>query len=223
MAASRSVVFGGVPALRAVSAAVWRRACGLGATAARLYVTQTPGNRIQFKLDEKTAHSSLDLFKKETGVIYRVIGVDPTKVPQNPERFRDWAVVLGDSAVTGGRHYWEVTVRKSQEFHIGVADCGMPREDCIGSSSCSWVFGFMHGDWYSMTGNEVVPISWVGKPERVGLLLDYEGQKLGLVDLDKPAIVHSIAAEFKSPACPAFALWDGELVTHSGLEVPEKL
>ncbi|MGH0172257.1 UNVERIFIED_CONTAM: hypothetical protein FKN15_062449 [Acipenser sinensis] len=178
---------------------------------------------IQFKLDEKTAHSSLDLFKKETGVIYRVIGVDPTKVPQNPERFRDWAVVLGDSAVTGGRHYWEVTFRKSQEFRIGVADCGMPREDCIGSSSCSWVFGFMHGDWYSMTGNEVVPISWVGKPERVGLLLDYEGQKLGLVDLDKPAIVHSIAAEFKSPACPAFAVWDGELVTHSGLEVPEKL
>ncbi|XP_041097875.1 SPRY domain-containing protein 4 [Polyodon spathula] len=220
MAALRGLLLGGIPAL---SAAVWRRSCGLGAPAARLCVTQTPGSRIHFKLDEKTAHSSLDLFKKETGVIYRVIGVDPTKVPQNPERFRDWAVVLGDSAVTAGRHYWEVTVRKFQEFRIGVADSGMWRGDCIGSSSSSWVFGFKRGDWYSMTGNEMVPIAWVGKPERVGLLLDYDGQKLGLVDLDKPAVVHAIEAEFKSPVCPAFALWDGELVTHSGLEVLEKL
>ncbi|KAG2467862.1 STA5A protein, partial [Polypterus senegalus] len=99
---------------------------------------------IKFKLDEKTAHSSLELFKKDTGVLYYMLGVDPTKVPANPERFREWAVVFGDTAITTGRHYWEVSVCKSQEFRIGVADSDMSREDCVGTNNSSWVFGYTH-------------------------------------------------------------------------------
>ncbi|MBN3291921.1 SPRY4 protein, partial [Polypterus senegalus] len=178
---------------------------------------------IKFKLDEKTAHSSLELFKKDTGVLYYMLGVDPTKVPANPERFREWAVVFGDTAITTGRHYWEVSVCKSQEFRIGVADSDMSREDCVGTNNSSWVFGYTHRKWYAMTTNEMVPVSLVGKPDRVGLLLDYDGQKLALVDPEKQSIIHVMTANFKTPICPAFALWDGELVTHTGLQIPDSL
>lgn len=178
---------------------------------------------LQFRLDERTAHSSLDLFKKDTGVIYRMLGLDPSRMPGNPERFRDWAVVFGDEKITSGRHYWEVTVKNSQEFRVGVAEALMCREDCVGTNSSSWVFGFAQRKWFAMTSNKVVPVTLVGKPNRVGILLDYEAGLLGLVDIEKSTFIHTIRAQFKAPLCPAFGLWDGDLLTHSGLEEPEGL
>ncbi|AWP10272.1 putative SPRY domain-containing protein 4 [Scophthalmus maximus] len=202
---------------------------GLGRTgpaslsARRRFVFTATGNNVQFRLDERTAHSSLDLFKKDTGIIYRMLGLDPSKVQDNPERFRDWAVVLGDERIGGGRHYWEVTVKKSQEFRLGVAEASMSRDDCVGTNGASWVFGYARRKWFAMTGNKMVPVTQVGKADRVGILLDYEAGLLALVDVEKPRIVHSIKAPFRAPLCPAFGLWDGELLTHSGLQEPEGL
>lgn len=178
---------------------------------------------LQFRLDERTAHSSLDLFKKDTGVIYRILGLDPSHVQDNPERFRDWAVVFGDEKISSGRHYWEVTVKKSQEFRLGVAEALMSRDDCVGTNSSSWVFGYAQRKWFAMTSNKIAPVTLVGKPDRVGILLDYEAGFLGLVDVEKRRIIHALRAQFKAPLCPAFGLWDGELLTHSGLEEPEGL
>ncbi|KAM3617564.1 uncharacterized protein V6R79_008228 [Siganus canaliculatus] len=191
--------------------------------AGRCYITTSAANTFQFKLDERTAHSSLDLFKKDTAVIYRILGLDPSHVQDNPERFRDWAVVFADQKISSGRHYWEVTVKKSQEFRLGVAEALMSRDDCVGTNNSSWVFGFAQRKWFAMTSNKVVPVTLVGKPDRVGILLDYDAGLLGLVDIEKPSIIHSFRVQFKVPLCPAFGLWDGEILTHSGLEEPEGL
>uniref|UniRef100_A0A8C6U7E9 SPRY domain containing 4 n=1 Tax=Neogobius melanostomus TaxID=47308 RepID=A0A8C6U7E9_9GOBI len=189
----------------------------------RRYVFTTPAIGAKFRLDEKTAHSSLDLFKKDTGVIYRILGLDPSQVQGNPERFKDWAVVFGDEKLTGGRHYWEVTVKKSQEFRIGAAEALLSRDECVGTNSSSWVFGYCQRKWFAMMNNKVVPVTLVGKPDRVGILLDYEQGVLALVDTEKGSVIHSIKVSFKGPLCPAFGLWDGELLTHSGLELPPGL
>ncbi|KAI4823769.1 hypothetical protein KUCAC02_012338 [Chaenocephalus aceratus] len=189
----------------------------------RCYISTSTGNNLQFKLNALTAHSSLDLFKKETGIIYRMLGLDPSRLPDNPERFRDWSVVFGDEKIGSGRHYFEVTVKKSQEFRVGVADAAMSREDCVGTNSSSWVFGYAQRKWFAMTNNKIIPVTLVGKPDRIGILLDYEAGVLGLVDVIQPTIIHTIKAQFKDPLCPAFGLWDGEMLTHSGLEEPEGL
>ncbi|XP_051280007.1 SPRY domain-containing protein 4 [Dicentrarchus labrax] len=198
-----------------------RRAVSLPAR--RCYISTSTGNHLQFRLDERTAHSSLDLFKKDTGVIYRMLGLDPSHLQDNPNRFRDWAVVFGDEKIGSGRHYWEVTVKKSQEFRLGVAEALMSREDCVGTNSSSWVFGYAQRKWFAMTSNKIVPVTLVGKPDRVGILLDYDAGLLGLVDVEHHTIIHTIRVQFKAPLCPAFGLWDGELLTHSGLEEPEGL
>lgn len=176
---------------------------------------------LQFKLDERTAHSSLDLFKKDTGVSYRMLGLDPSCVQDSPLRFQEWAIVFADSQVESGRHYWEVTVKKSQEFRIGVAEMRMSRDECIGTNSSSWVYSYVQRKWYAMTTNKQVPVALVGKPDQVGLLLDFEAGQLSLVDPQACKVVHTIKTCFKSPICPAFALWDGEIITHSELEVPQ--
>ncbi|XP_055976037.1 SPRY domain-containing protein 4 [Sorex fumeus] len=201
-----------------------RSLCLCRSGAKRLGLTTPEARRgISFKLEEKTAHSSLALFKNETGVKYGMVGLDPTKLAQNVERFREWAVVLADTAVTSGRHYWEVTVKRSQQFRIGVADVDMSRESCIGVDDRSWVFAYNQRKWHSMLANEKAPIEGIGQPEKVGLLLEFEAQKLSLVDVNRLMVVHTLQTEFRGPVVPAFALWDGELVTHSGLEVPEGL
>ncbi|XP_004692681.1 PREDICTED: SPRY domain-containing protein 4 [Condylura cristata] len=178
---------------------------------------------ISFKLEEKTAHSSLALFKGDTGVKYGLVGLEPTKLAPNAERFREWAVVLADTAVSSGRHYWEVTVRRSQQFRIGVADVDMSRDGCIGVDDRSWVFTYAQRKWHTMLVNEKAPIEGIGQPEKVGLLLEYEAQKLSLVDVSRVAVVYTIKTDFRGPVVPAFALWDGELLTHSGIEVPAGL
>ncbi|XP_005926254.1 SPRY domain-containing protein 4 [Haplochromis burtoni] len=198
-----------------------RRAVNLPARTC--FISTSTASSLQFRLDERTAHSSLDLFKKDTGVIYRMMGLDPSQVQDDPERFRDWAVVFGDKKISSGRHYWEVTVKKSQEFRLGVAEAAMSRDDCVGTNSSSWVFGYAQRKWFAMTSNKIVPVTLVGKPDRVGILLDYEGGFLGLVDVEQPRIIHTVRGQFKAPLCPAFGLWDGELLTHSGLEEPEGL
>ncbi|XP_055520395.1 SPRY domain-containing protein 4 isoform X1 [Leucoraja erinacea] len=190
-----------------------------GMAAARLlqgsrFPSGQPRRYLNFKLDEKTAHCSLDLFKKETGVIYRMIGIDPTKAAKNPERFTDWAVVLADTPLSSGRHYWEVTVKRSQEFRIGVAETNMSREECIGADNCSWVYAYLQKKWYSMASSEMIPVDFFGKPDRVGFLLDCEAKTLSLIEIEKAAVVSTIMTEFRAPLVPAFALWDGELITH---------
>ncbi|MEE6471552.1 hypothetical protein FKM82_009300 [Ascaphus truei] len=189
----------------------------------RSYATITARRDVTFKLDEKTAHSSLELSKKDTRVIYHMLGFDPSNIPLNPERFREWAVVLGDTPVVSGRHYWEVTVTRSNEFRIGAADADMSREECIGANRRSWVFAYSHKKWHGMHGNKIIPITNIGHPGKVGLLLDYEGGKMSLVDSEKGGLVHTLAADFRGPVLPAFALWDGELLTHSGLDIPDHL
>lgn len=189
----------------------------------RSYVAASGRRDVTFKLDEKTAHSSLDLFKKDTGIIYRILGIDPSKIPQNPERFREWAVVLGDTTMSSGHHYWEVTVKKSNEFRIGVADADMSRDECIGVNNRSWVFAYSHKKWHGMVANKTIPITNIGHPSKVGLLLDYNNGKLSLVDAEKGSLIHTLNADFRGPLLPAFGLWDGELLTHSGLDVPDNL
>ncbi|XP_013916647.1 PREDICTED: SPRY domain-containing protein 4 [Thamnophis sirtalis] len=203
------------PILRGVRGQGWGL-CSLG-------FRQMFRREISFKLDEKTAHSSLDLFKKDTGVLYRMLGIDPTRVPRNPERFRDWAVVLGDTTISSGCHYWEVTVKRSQQFRIGVADVDISREVCIGMDDNSWVFAYGNHCWYAMFANETTPITNIGQPERVGLFLDYDRKRFSLIDIRQHMFIHNKLPEFRGPVVPAFALWDGELLTHSGLDVPEKL
>ncbi|XP_006987416.1 SPRY domain-containing protein 4 isoform X1 [Peromyscus maniculatus bairdii] len=178
---------------------------------------------ISFKLEEKTAHSSLALFRSDTAVKYGMVGLEPTKVALNVERFREWAVVLADTTVTSGRHYWEVTVKRSQQFRIGVADVDMSRDSCVGADDRSWVFSYAQRKWHSMLANERAPIEGIGHPEKVGLLLDYEAKKLSLVDVSQVFVIHTLQTDFRGPVTPAFALWDGELLTHSGLEVPKGL
>uniref|UniRef100_A0A8D2ATL8 B30.2/SPRY domain-containing protein n=1 Tax=Sciurus vulgaris TaxID=55149 RepID=A0A8D2ATL8_SCIVU len=178
---------------------------------------------ISFKLEEKTAHSSLALFRGDTCVKYGLVGLEPTKVALNVERFRERAVVLADTAVTSGRHYWEVTVKCSQQSRIGVADVDMSRDTCIGIDDRSWVFSYAQHKWHTMLANEKAPIEGIGQPEKVGLLLEYEAKKLSLVDVSQVSVVHTLQSDFQGPMVPAFALWDGEPLTHSGLEVPEHL
>ncbi|XP_068996873.1 SPRY domain-containing protein 4 [Embiotoca jacksoni] len=208
---------------RTVSSLSVRHRPAVSLPARRCYLSTSTGNNLQFKLDERTAHSSLDLFKKDTAVIYRMLGLDPTRVQDNPERFRDWAVVFGNEKISSGRSYWEVTVKKSQEFRVGVADSLMSRDGCVGTNNCSWVFGYAQRKWFAMTSNKIVPVTLVGKPDRVGILVDYEAGTLALVDIEKPRIIHTLRVQFKAPLCPAFGLWDGELLTHSGLEEPDGL
>ncbi|XP_066225935.1 SPRY domain-containing protein 4 [Saccopteryx leptura] len=150
--------------------------------AQRLGVAAAEARRgVSFKLEKKTAHSSLALFKDDTGVRYGMVGLEPTTLALNVERFREWAVVLADTAVTSGRHFWEVTVTRSQQFRVGVADVDLSRDSCIGVDDRSWVFTYVQRQWHTMLANEKAPIEGIGQPEKMRLLHPNQRDGSGMV------------------------------------------
>ncbi|XP_061429544.1 SPRY domain-containing protein 4-like [Lethenteron reissneri] len=181
---------------------------------------------LSFRLREETAHCALEVSPDGSGVVNRVIGLDSSKLPASPARFVDWAAVMGDTTISSGRHYWEVTVKESSDFRVGVADPAVTRDLCPGDAPHSWAFSFSpSGHWTALNAGHAEPlIDSIGQQERIGLLLDLEAGSLGLVlPGSPPRLINQIKAKFSTPLTPTFVLWDGELLMHADLDVPAGL
>lgn len=62
---------------------------------------------VDVRLDPDTAYSRLVVSKDRKSVHY---GVTQQNLPDNPERFYRYNIVLGSQCISSGRHYWEVEV-----------------------------------------------------------------------------------------------------------------
>lgn len=77
---------------------------------------------------------------------------------------------------------------------------------CIGVEDCSWVLTYAQHKWQTTLANEKTPIEGIRHPEKVRLLLEYEAQKLSLMDVSRVAMVYTLQTDFQGPMLPAFAL-----------------
>ncbi|XP_019627306.1 PREDICTED: uncharacterized protein LOC109472165 isoform X6 [Branchiostoma belcheri] len=181
------------------------------------------GQVLLFRLDPKTAHRDLKLTNGNLTVEW-----DPDydiDVEDSVERFVGYSVaVLGDKAISSGRHYWEVDVSESRTYRIGVCSRDAQRDSIIGNTEDGWVLR-RNAREYTLRHdvNSPIRLAMQHDLDKIGILIDYNRGELAFYNADIGLRLHTLKAHFVTPICPAFSLWDGVVTVVSGCPWPDFL
>ncbi|CAH1249415.1 MID1 [Branchiostoma lanceolatum] len=129
---------------------------------------------------------------------------------------------IGDTPVTNGRHYWEVSV-DSISYSVGVAYGDIPTGKDIRLTSRSWAFDRHGTSYYIQHDCKVVAQveKYVQHATKIGVLVDYDAGELSFYDAGTRALIFGHKTNgFTEPLYPAFSLWHGSINVHSGILCP---
>ncbi|XP_026373739.2 E3 ubiquitin-protein ligase TRIM68 isoform X3 [Ursus arctos] len=134
------------------------------------------------RLDPDTAYSRLVVSEDRKCVRY---GDTKQKLPDNPERFYRYNIVLGSQCISSGRHYWEVEVGDRSEWGLGVCKENVDRKEVVYLSPHYgfWVIRLRKGNEYRAGTDEYPLLSLPVPPRRVGVFLDYEAHDISFYNV----------------------------------------
>ncbi|KAM4621612.1 zinc-binding protein A33-like [Polymixia lowei] len=163
-------------------------------------------------LDPDTAYPRLWVSPCRTRV---QMGDIQPNLPDNPERFTRYNIVLGLEAFSSGRHYWEVEVGSKTAWGLGVAASSVNRKEEI--SLCPddgfWTLvlrdnGNGTSEYEACTDAEESLLFPTQPPRRIGIYLDYGRGEVAFYDAgDMSHLFTFCDAEFKEPVFPYFNPW----------------
>ncbi|KAJ8365370.1 hypothetical protein SKAU_G00142010 [Synaphobranchus kaupii] len=152
-------------------------------------------------LDPNTARVKLSLSDDLTTVTYT--GIEQ-KCPDNPERFSNYAVVLGSEGFTSGKHSWEVKVGNKTAWDVGVAQESITRKGKITYSPKRgfWVMMLRNGENYRAAG--VTKLTLKRKPQRIRVQLDYDRGEVSVFDSSDMSHIYTFTDTFTERVFPFF-------------------
>ncbi|XP_067442433.1 E3 ubiquitin-protein ligase TRIM35-like [Thunnus thynnus] len=142
-------------------------------------------------LDPNTAHPELILSEDLTSVRRG----ERQKLPENPERIKNFPIVLGSEGFDSGTHSWDVEVGDSAGWVVGVeTEFGV------------WVTVFYDGEFKALSGSDEVTVLQVEKKlQKIRVHLDYNRGKLSFSDLDTEAHIHTFTETFTGKLFPCIS------------------
>ncbi|XP_072562687.1 E3 ubiquitin-protein ligase TRIM39-like [Paramormyrops kingsleyae] len=151
-------------------------------------------------LDPNTASPWLSVSDDLTSV--RHTGVKQ-QLPDNPERFTGYAIVLGSEGFNSGKHSWEVEVGNRPEWDVGVA---AKSDDRKGVITCSpkdgfWVVSLRNGDEYTAG---ISTLRLERKPQRIRVQLDYGGGEVSFINPTDMSLIYTFKDTFTGTLFPYF-------------------
>uniref|UniRef100_A0A3B4W9Z6 Zinc-binding protein A33-like n=1 Tax=Seriola lalandi dorsalis TaxID=1841481 RepID=A0A3B4W9Z6_SERLL len=163
-------------------------------------------------LNPDTAYPCLWVSSCRTSV---QVGKIQPNLPNNPERFTRYNIVLGSEAFSSGRHYWEVEVGSKTAWGLGVATASVNRKEEI--SLCPddgfWTLVLRDNsngtsEYEACTDSEDSLLYPSKPPRRVGVYLDYSRGEVAFYDAgDMSHLFTFYDAKFKEPVFPYFNPW----------------
>uniref|UniRef100_A0A673IR92 Uncharacterized protein n=1 Tax=Sinocyclocheilus rhinocerous TaxID=307959 RepID=A0A673IR92_9TELE len=151
-------------------------------------------------LDPNTANPFLVLSDDLTSVRY---SEDNQPLPDNPERFDSYPCVLGSEGFNSGTHCWDVEVKESRYWSLGVTTASKQRK--------GWKFLYtdVWSVWYDpfqfvsvFQPNTTFPVKQ--KLERVRVYLDYDGGTVSFSDPVTNTHLHTFTTSFTDTVFPFF-------------------
>ncbi|XP_077058571.1 nuclear factor 7, ovary-like [Siphateles boraxobius] len=145
-------------------------------------------------LDPNTAHPSLALSDDLTSLRY---SWDEQSLPDNPERF-DFLCVLGSEGFNSGTHSWDVEVKDSSYWSLGVTTASNQRKGGVFFNTDVWSV------WYHqnrLTGSGF-PVEQ--DLERVRVDLDYDRGTVSFSDPVTNTHLHTFTTTFTDTLFPFF-------------------
>lgn len=124
-------------------------------------------------------------------------------VPDNPERFDSFHIVLGSEGFRCDAHSWDVDVGQSSDWFVGVASESVKRKGKHPASL--WRIGRVKGKYVARSlSDPSTPLAPLGPLRRIRVLLDCSRGKLLFFDLDTNTHLHTFTHTFTEKLFPYF-------------------
>ncbi|KAI5104588.1 bloodthirsty-relatedprotein family, member 6 [Silurus meridionalis] len=162
---------------------------------------ETLGQEME-KIDE-TVDVTLD---PDTANPYLILSDDGKQVtngdkrqnlPDNPERFNRYCIVLGKKGFSSGRFYYEVQVKGKTKWDLGVARESINRKGEIRyrPEDGFWCVVLINKTGYTAFDSPCVSLSLKQSPQKVGVFVDYEEGLVSFYDVDAKSHIYSFTAQ----------------------------
>ncbi|XP_023188783.1 E3 ubiquitin-protein ligase TRIM21-like isoform X2 [Xiphophorus maculatus] len=159
---------------------------------------------VDVTLDPDTAHPNLILSDDGKQVKN---GDEKKNLPDNPERFSKYAIVLGQQSFSSGKFYFEVQVKGKTKWDLGVARESINRkgEITLRPQNGFWTVVLRNGNEYKALAGPPVRLHLHPGPQKVGVFVDYEEGLVSFYDVDAAALIYSFTGCcFKEKLYPYF-------------------
>ncbi|XP_027859946.1 zinc-binding protein A33-like [Xiphophorus couchianus] len=139
-------------------------------------------------------------------------------IPDNPERFDFFRIVLGSEGFMTGTYSWDVEVGDNTDWFVGVASQDVQRKG--NHPSRLWRIGCIDGQYMARALSEPSTVlEPMGKLSRIRVHLDWNRGKLVFFDLNTNTHLHTFTHSFSQKLFPYL-----NTVNASPLRIiPEKL
>ncbi|XP_068442388.1 E3 ubiquitin-protein ligase TRIM21-like [Clinocottus analis] len=158
---------------------------------------------VDVTLDPDTAHAKLILSDDGKQVYH---GDVRKNLPDNQERFSDFALVLGKQSFSSGRFYFEVQVKRKTEWTLGVARESVNRKGHFTLSPEDGYWTIWLRNKYEAREALHVVLSLKSEPQKVGVFVDYEEGLVSFYDVEAAALIYSFTGcSLKEKLFPCFS------------------
>ncbi len=144
-------------------------------------------------LDPNTAHPRLVVSDDLTSVRY---SENKQLIPDNPERFDTYPYVLGSEGFNSGTHCWDVEVKKSLLWSLGVTTASNQRKGRVFFNTDVWSVA------YGLSERTGFPVKQ--DLERVRVDLDYDRGTVSFSDPVTNTRLHTFTSTFTDTLFPFF-------------------
>lgn len=164
----------------------------------------TVGENITF--DEHAAHELLKISGDNTTVKY---GASQSFNRRQKHKQTETVLnVLASQSFTEGSHYWEVNVKNTERWTVGVVEKGWVKKgirQTLGQDRRSWV---LQMDGYSLVAlhNDDTTMIREAVIQQLGIFLDFKKGILQFFNVHSGNALHTFAGKFKNPLLPAFSI-----------------
>nr|XP_048675133.1 butyrophilin subfamily 1 member A1-like isoform X2 [Caretta caretta] len=171
--------------------------------AKRKGLTRAQGYAVDVTLDPDTANPWLVLSEDRKRVRH---GDTRQDLPDKPERFDTYPIVLGAEGFRGGRRYWEVEVGDKTEWELGVCRESVRRKGWVTYTPGIgyWAVWLRKGVYQALTSSWT-PLPVSVRPGRVGIFLDYEAGEVSFYNVTDGSRLFTFTGTFGGTLRPYFS------------------
>ena len=153
-------------------------------------------------LDPNTAHPNLILSEDLTSVR---LSDERQQLPDNPERFDEYASVLGSEGFNSGTHCWDVEVGENTCWFVGAMTDSLERKGNYASESGHWCVYYKDGEYRAdSTPQPSTLLTVKQKLQRIRVQLDWDRGELSFSDPDNNTHLHTLTHTFTERVFPYF-------------------